>query len=679
MSFLNPLFLLGIAAVAAPVLVHLVRRSRARRVEFPSLMFVRRVPQRTIRRKKLHNLLLLALRCLALLLLVAAFTRPYLSSNNTPAGSNARASLILLDNSFSMRYGGRFDRARSRAQAIVNEARSGDQLALITFNQSYEVAGRWTTEASKIQALIASAEAGLGATNYEQALRGAEELLKETGARERRIFLISDFQQSGWLRNETSFRLARDIQLLPVDVGEGPASNIAITGVSARPVIYQQKYDEKLAVDLTNFSDEARDAVKVEFQINDQPVEKREIKMEPQGTRTLEFTGFNLSEGSNRGVIAVSGDDFTLDNRFYFTLRREPQSKALIIETAARGQSDSLYLRNALMAGDNLPYTLAVKTAGTVNPAEIGEYRTVIINDARGVSTSLAAALARLVEAGGGLIIAAGPRTDAAEFNQKFQEVAPATLEEIVQLRSDPIALSETKTDHPIFEVFQQSGRLAAARVTGYYRAAPRENSTVLARYEDSSPALIEKSLGEGKVLLFTSTFDAAWTDLPLTPIYLPLVRQMMRYLGERETEAWHPLGQAFTVPKAKDGTPPAVDDPAGTRLTDRTLSATGDLIVVGREPGFYKLRYPERAEFAAVDLDGAESDFTRLNIEEFIAAVTEDPAEASPVPAARSRLSEEEIESRQRIWWPLLLLALLLFAAEALLARRTKMARVIG
>src|ERR1043165_6748181 len=91
MSFLTPLFFLGVAALAAPILVHLVRRTRARRVQFPALVFVRQVPQRTIRRRTLHNLLLLALGCLAILLIVIAFTRPFFSSrsaarDNTAAG-----------------------------------------------------------------------------------------------------------------------------------------------------------------------------------------------------------------------------------------------------------------------------------------------------------------------------------------------------------------------------------------------------------------------------------------------------------------------------------------------------------------------------------------------------------------------------------------------------------------
>jgi hypothetical protein len=375
----------------------------------------------------------------------------------------------------------------------------------------------------------------------------------------------------------------------------------------------------------------------------------------------------------------VSGDDFALDNRFHFTLRRAAQLKALAIEAASRGRSESFYLRNALTTGENLPFALTVKTAGSVNPAELAEYRVVILNDPGEVSAALSGQLAKFVEQGGGLVIAAGPHTQAESFNQSFPALSPAALGEAVQLRGDHVALSEIKTDHPIFEVFRQSGRLASARVFGYHRSTPREGASVLARFEDGSPALVESATGGGKVLLYTSTLDAGWNDLPLTPIYLPLIRQMARYLGEREELAWQPLGQAFTVPVAKDGAPPAVDAPSGERLTERQQTATGELIVNAREPGFYRLRYPDRSQFAAVNLEARESDLRRLDVNEFVAAVTGADPKAAAGAAPDPKLLPEEVESRQRVWWGLLLAALALFVAEAFLARRTKSAKVIG
>ena len=680
MSFLNPLFLLGLAAVAAPIIVHLVRRTRAQRVEFASLMFVRRVPQRTIRRKRLHNLLLLVMRCLALLFLVLAFTRPYFTGGSAAeAGGSDGATVVLLDTSFSMRYGQRFEQAKARARDIINRARGGERIALATFGSGYEVLTRFTVETAKVQALLDSTQAGMSGTDYVQALRGADALFKDAGKGPRQIVLISDFQAAGWNQAESSYRLSKDVKLMPIDVGENTAPNLAVTEVTAQPIIYQQKYTDKLAARVTNFSDEARPAVRVEFQINDHTVEKRELKLDAHASELIEFTDFNLLEGVNRGVVIASDDTFPLDNRFSFALRRATQSKALAIETAGRGRSESFYLHNALMTGENLPFQLTVKTAGAVSPSELSEYRVIIINDASGINAALAGQLAKFVESGGGLVIAAGRHLEASEFNNTLKAIAPATLGEVVQSRSDYVAMSDVKKEHPIFEVFQQSGRLASARVFGYHRSTPNEKASVIARFEDGSPALVEQSFGNGKVLLFTSTLDSSWNDLPLTPVYLPLMRQMLRYLGEREERAWHLLGQVFTAPVAKDGSLPAVDSPSGTRITERTQTASGELIVNAREPGFYRLRYPNRSDFAAVDLDGKESDLTKLKVDDFMAAVTGADPKAVQASGANTRLTNEEIEARQRVWWSLLIASLVLFIAEAILARRTKMARVIG
>lgn len=678
MSFLNPLFLLGLAAVAAPIIVHLVRRTKAPRVEFPSLMFVRRVPQRTIRKRMVQNWLLLALRCLAFLLLALAFVRPYFGNSAANDAQGRRANVILLDTSFSMRYGNRFEQAKQRAKSVIEQANGNESFSLVSFGQSYETPLKFTSDAAKLKAAIDGVQVGSGATDYVQALRGAAELFKEASQKDKRIVLISDFQAAGRNPAETAFQLSKDIKLQPVDVGEQNATNLAVMDIGAQTLIYQPKYSDKLTARIANFSDEARDGVRVEFQLNDHAVEKRDLKVPANDAATVEFTGFNLNEGVNRGVIQVEGDNFPFDNKFYFTLRRATQLKALLIETAVRGRSESFYIRSALTTGENLPFNLEVKSSGSVNPTEISQHRVVILNDAS-ISPALATSLIKFVEGGGGLIIAAGPHTDAASFNQVFANAAPAKLDAPVQLRGDYVTMSEIKTDHPIFEVFRQSGRLASARVFGYHKATPREGAAVLARYEDGNPALIEATQGTGKILLFTSTFDASWNDLPLTPLYLPLIRQMTRFLGERETKEWNPLGQAFTVAAAKDGGLPAVDSPSGERQTDRKQTATGELIVNAKEPGFYRLRYAETSDFAAVNVDTKESDLTKLNVEEFVTSVTGADPKAQTAAAANEKLTNEEVESRQRVWWWLLVVALLLFLTEAILSRRTRMAKVIG
>ena len=682
MSFLNPLFLLGVAALAAPILVHLVRRTRARKVQFPALIFVRQIPQRTIRRRTLHNLFLLFLRCLAILLIVLAFTRPFFSGGSAAKDtSTAGATVVLIDTSLSMRRGQFFTEAQRRAEAVVDDARFGENVAVLGFDKRYTVANRFSADKDQLRAAVRSLEAGWDGTDYEQALRGAESLLNEvkSGGR-RKIVLISDFHAAGWSAATASFKLGTATDLQTIDVGGNNSEpNVAVTNVEAHGVIFGQKYLENLAVHVNNFSDIPRDRVQVSFLINDQTVEKREISMDSRETRIIEFSGFNLAEGANRCAIEIASGDFAPDNHFYFTLKRKVPAKALIIEGASRGRSDSLYLQSALSTNDALPYTFTLKTTGAVDPSGIPEYSLIILNDAGALSPALAQSLTKFVDTGGRLIIATGTHTDIAAFNSALEKVSPAILREIVQTKSnETVAISEVKFDHPIFEIFRESGRLSAAQVIGYMRSEPQANTAVLARFEDGSPALIESRTGKGRVLLFTTSLGPSWNDLPLTPAYLPFVHQMIKYVGEREEGSWYGLGQTFTVKRDREGAAPPIDTPAGARLSETRSTSEGDLLVTAREPGFYRLRYNAGPDFAAINVDGAEGDFTKLNFAEFVAGVTGGAGSAEGGDANRN-LSNEEVEGRQRIWWSLLLLALLLLITESVLARRTKVVKMLG
>src|SRR6476646_1451441 len=147
MSFLTPLFFLGVAALAAPILVHLVRRTRARRVQFPALVFVRQIPQRTIRRRTIQNLWLLLIRALAVLLIVFAFARPFFSGRSAAKNlTGTGATVILVDDSLSMRRDQLFAEAQRRAEATIDEASNNEQIALLSFDKRYTVVKRFVTD-----------------------------------------------------------------------------------------------------------------------------------------------------------------------------------------------------------------------------------------------------------------------------------------------------------------------------------------------------------------------------------------------------------------------------------------------------------------------------------------------------------------------------------------------------
>ncbi|MEJ7709589.1 MAG: VWA domain-containing protein [Pyrinomonadaceae bacterium] len=506
-----------------------------------------------------------------------------------------RESVILLDTSLSMTYGNRFEAAQKQASAIIDSARSDERLALITFNQGYEIVSRLDADRGKAKTALDAAHSGLGGTDYLQALKGAEDLLRQEGTAGgfKRIFLISDLQASGWReKNSSHLRLPKDLGLALVDVATDESANVTVTNIEARGVVYGVKYPDILTARIANFSDIARPSVEITFQINEQTVEKRDIKLDAQGSATLEFTNFNLVEGANRCSISVNADEFRSDDVFYFTVMRNKPVDALVIETSGRAASESLYIVQALSTGEGLPFTVSVKSSGSIDPSQIGEYGLIILNDVGSMSKQLTDALRNYLLKGGSLIAGVGPHTDAEAFNEAFNDYSPATLAGVIKRnRQEAVAIGDVQLNHPIFQIFKDGGQLSPLRVFGYYKGVPSRNSAVIARFEDGSPAVLEAGVGSGgKFLLYTSTFDATWSDLPLTRLYLPFVQQMARHLIEQQQASSHLLGETFPVkphpPSAAVETQfPAIDTPGGERLTEKAVSSRGELLVTAREP----------------------------------------------------------------------------------------------
>ena len=182
MSFLAPLFLLGVAALAGPILIHLVERESGQVIQFPSLMFLRKIPYKSMRRQRIRNWLLLLLRCAALLLLVLAFARPFFRIPALAAGasSGAREVVILVDQSYSMGYGDHWERARAAAREAVEGLGPDDRATLIFFSRGAQAGARSTTNRASLRASIDAAQVGSGVTRYDPALKLAQTILEES-------------------------------------------------------------------------------------------------------------------------------------------------------------------------------------------------------------------------------------------------------------------------------------------------------------------------------------------------------------------------------------------------------------------------------------------------------------------------------------------------------------------
>ena len=200
MSFLAPFLLAGLAAVAIPVLIHMIQRERKRVIEFPSLMFLRRIPYQSVRRRHIRHWLLLMMRAGALALIALAFARPVFqqSAMAAAAAGGAREVAILLDRSASMGYGDHWQRAQEAARRVVRDLSSGDRATLVLFGRNAEENMRATSDRARLEAAIGAARVGADATRYGPALKLAESILSRSPLTRREAVLISDFQKVGW-------------------------------------------------------------------------------------------------------------------------------------------------------------------------------------------------------------------------------------------------------------------------------------------------------------------------------------------------------------------------------------------------------------------------------------------------------------------------------------------------
>ena len=215
MNFLNPFFLIGSALLAVPVLIHLVRRERSEVIPFSSLMFLLKIPKRVIRQQMLKNILLMALRLLLIALLVGTFARPYLMQSATPdAGQSGqgRGFVMLLDNSYSMRYGMNFNQLKSEALSRINALGGSERMAIVGFNESATVLVSPTTDKGKLRAAVDGLEPSFSGTRFFEAFSIAERLLSQFGGQEKHLIMISDFQRTGWNRSSRENIIGRDIK-----------------------------------------------------------------------------------------------------------------------------------------------------------------------------------------------------------------------------------------------------------------------------------------------------------------------------------------------------------------------------------------------------------------------------------------------------------------------------------
>jgi hypothetical protein len=673
-TFLAPLFLLGLAGLAIPVLIHLRQREKKTIQHFPSLMFIRRIPYQSVRRRAIRHWLLLCLRLVALALIVAAFARPFFDSPAAIAagGAGAREVVVLLDQSYSMGFSNRWADAQAAARDVIDGLDSFDRASVVLFSESAEIQLRSTGEQDRLTTVVDAASTTDFATHYSPALNVAASILADSALPQREVVLISDFQRSGW-RGEAGADLPAGATLTPVAVTSGAGeANLSVVSVSLGRSTFSGQERVTVTANVVNRSMVDVSGSVLTLDLDGRPIQTERVDVAAGGIAAVTFQPFTLAAENARGTVRVSDDGLAADNSFRFVISPEEAVRILLVQRGGAGDDD-LYLEQALAIGESPRFETFSRAADNVSDDDLRTASVVLVHDVQ-VGLNLGRRLARYVEDGGGLFVATGPGMSwPAEV-----DLLPASLEGAVDRSRGPAGrVGAVVFAHPVFDVFRapRSGDFASVQIYGYRTVVPTVDAQVLARFESGTPAVAERVVGSGRVLLWASTLDLNWGDLPLKPVFLPFVHRAIRHLSAYvEPRPW------LTVGDVLDASLRAGSEGVGGRVA---LTPSGERIPVDEESavlsmaeqGFYEIRTDntqvgELPMVVASNVEQSESDLAPMDPQEVVAASMASTGLDGPV-GDIGPLTPEAQEQRQRLWWYLLLAGILLLGAESLLSNR--------
>ncbi len=688
MGFANPWLLLGLAALAAPVLVHLVLREERSGRAFPSLMFVRRIPFELKRRRKLRDRVLLALRCLALAAIVLAFAAPYTDAQMTPPAQvqNQRDVVWLLDRSYSMSHPRRWERAVSEIRDRIEALGSGERAALIAFDDAARVAAELTADRTALRGALARIGPGEGGAALAAALGAADRILAGSPAERRSVVVVSDLQRSA-LEAGGVLPLGEDVALEIVPVAEPVGANATVVEARLAPR-REAGVEDTLIVRARNTGDAALAGARIELDVDGRRTGAHPLALAPGEERTLTFPIVLAAERATRITVHVGPDALAADDRYHAVLApRRPLVAALIEPDRARVHH-GVFLEEALRLARGPAVEVRRVHVREIDEGLLDAADVVILDDVALPSASAVQAVEAFAERGGGVLVAAGP-SDAAP---------PAAGNGFLARGFGPVIAHEgagasievAAGDHPLWAAADLEGgqALAGARITATREVTPAPGDRVLARLSDGAPLLVEHAAGAGRVLALATTADPRWGTLALEPGFVPLVHAAVAHLaGGSGWRAAYTAGEvvdllrhAGSLPGTADwraylanGGAVVVESPSGAA---ERVQRPGGALFTTRMPGIHEAHRADGGGPAlpfAVNVGRAESMLAAAAPEDLERRIVRRSRAAPP---GRARAASDDAAPFGAAWW-LLLLAGLILIIESALANRISQRRV--
>lgn len=552
---INPLWLLGLLAASIPLIIHLLHRSRAPKLWFSTLRFLRLAVERTRRKRRIENLLVLLLRTLLLALLAVGLAGPVIK------GSGSASILMVLDNSGSMdcRFEGksRMDHAREIAHAVMTKRSkkmgvTEDEYAILVTNGAKALEKRpFENDLGSLGAYLETIFPVGASADMAAAVSRAAEMLEDAPSPNRQLLILGDLQEISW-DGVSEGLLDEDVDVIVADLGREEFRNLAVTEVAAIGGATIAGSPVVLAAKIYNASRETIANRAVTLVAEGKKVIRKTVTVEPDKTATVIFNPVWDIPGTYTGRIALdqTNDSMELDNERFFKVEIRDRIHALVIkEQEGEGYLDDAYFlvraldpRRVLGAGARSVIDPKVVTVNAFSEEALGNIRVVFVLNVKKMSRDRTRILMRLLERGGSVVFFAGDNADPERWALQFSVTGEegSSISIIPEIVGGPrevgkdrfISIRHADLEHPVMSIFQGMQRrfFEAVHVYKYLpiEEGPAGQSRVLLSLEGKTPFLVERRVGLGRVFFFTVTANREWSNFPLTTVYPVLLPELI-------------------------------------------------------------------------------------------------------------------------------------------------------
>ncbi len=538
MGFLTPWFLAGVVGVGLPIWLHLLKRHKLDPRPFPSLMFFERREQSSVVHRRLDHILLFILRTLMLVILALLFANPFIN-RATPKASGKKMVVVAVDDSFSMRAFAsgtsgetRLDKAKREALDIISGIPATTAAEVVALGGTVQAMTQQTTDPAELRGAVAAIKPSDSRASFGELARFTR-TLAESSKMPIEVHLVSDLQKSAMPPGFTDLRLAGDTTLILHSVG-GEIPNWTVENVKAPVHVYDPKR-VRIQATIAGFGAPAAKRT-VSLVLNGKVIQTKPVDVpaagaghEP-GRAQVEFNELPASYGPNRCELKIdSADALPGDDSFPFSVERADPKKILFIDNG-RHPSAALYYRTALDSSTDAAFALEVQKPETAATANLAGYALVVLDDLGPLPPGFEENLQRYVTPGKSLLVVLGPASVAmAKVPVEGDPIQPGASYAARETERF-LTVGDIDSGHPVMKGLE---RLEGVSFYQAVRVAASKDAHVIVKLNDQTPLLLERQMGEGKVLVFTSTIDNVSNDLPVHGAYwVPFVLQSATYLG---------------------------------------------------------------------------------------------------------------------------------------------------